>query len=225
MKKQRAPRGKAKVLLVDDHPIVRERLGELIGQQPDLAVCGDCGDAAGCLELVEKLQPDIVVLDLSLKSGNGIEVIKDLAAMRPELPVLVLSMHDESMYAERALRAGAGGYITKQEATGKILVAIRRVLGGETYLSDRLAAQFAGVFLHGRKKNPASPIERLTDRELEVFEMMGRGCPTRQIADDLKLDIKTVETYRARLKEKLGLTTSAELLQHAIQWVQSEDAG
>jgi DNA-binding NarL/FixJ family response regulator len=213
---------KAKVLLVDDHPLVRERLGELIGQQHDMTVCGDCAEATACFDLVAKTEPDLVVLDLSLKGVHGMEIIKNLAALRPKLPVLVLSMHDESLFAERALRAGARGYITKQEATEKVLVAIRRVLSGEVYVSEKMAAQLVGVFIHGRKKTAGSPMERLTDRELEVFQLLGSGLSTRQIADDMKLDIKTVETYRARLKEKLNLETANELLQHAIRWAQTE---
>lgn len=217
-------RGRAQVVLVDDHPIVRERLASLINQQPDLAVCGESADPAGCLELLEKHKPNLVIVDLSLRDAHGIELIKDISARWPDLPILVLSMHDESLFAERALRAGARGYITKHEATEQVMIAIRRVLSGDIYLSEKMAAQLVSVFIHGRKRDTTPPIERLTDRELEIFQMIGNGRTTRQIAEALKLDIKTVETYRTRMKEKLHVESAAELLQHAIQWAQTDSS-
>ena len=225
MKQATERRGRAQVLLVDDHPIVRERLAQLINQQSGLAVCGECEDAPTCLSLIEKHKPHLVIVDLSLRGTHGIELIKDIIARQPEQPILVLSMHDESVFAERALRAGARGYITKHEATDQVMLAIRRVLDGQIYLSDKMAAQLVSVFIHGRKKDATSPIERLTDRELEVFQMIGQGRTTRQIAEALKLDVKTVETYRYRMKEKLNVESASELLQHAIQWAQSDSTG
>ncbi len=222
MKQSNERRGRAQVVLVDDHPIVRERLASLINQQPDLAVCGESPDPAGCLDLLEKHKPHLVIVDLSLRGAHGIELIKDISARWPELPILVLSMHDESLFAERALRAGARGYITKHEATEQVMIAIRRVLSGDIYLSEKMAAQLVSVFIHGRKRDSSSSIERLTDRELEIFQMIGNGRTTRQIAEALKIDVKTVETYRARMKEKLHVESAAELLQHAIHWAQTD---
>jgi len=212
---------KAKVFLVDDHPLVREWLSQLIQREDDLAVCGEAEDTQEALSKIEESQPDIVVADISLKNTHGLELVKDLQARLPSLPVLVLSMHDESLYAERVLRAGAKGYITKQEATKKILQAVRQVLNGQIYISEKMAARMVHKMVLGRTDNQKSPIERLTDRELEVFQLIGRGHGTRRIATDLHLGVKTVESYRARIKEKLKLEDGTQLLQHAIQWVHS----
>jgi DNA-binding NarL/FixJ family response regulator len=214
---------KARLVLVDDHPLVRERLGQLIVQQPDLMVCGECEDVATCLQLLEKAQPDLVIVDLSLKNAHGIELIKDIKAQAPDMRVMVLSMHDESLFAERALRAGALGYVTKQESTDVIMTAIRRVLAGEMYLSERMATQLVGMLLGTRTPSVStgSLVGALSDRELEIFQMLGQGQNTRQIAEVLRLDIKTVETYRLRLKEKLQVETTSEVLQQAVHWVQS----
>lgn len=187
---------KAKILLVDDHPIVRERLAELINLQTDLSVCCDCEDAAGCLKLLEKHQPDLLIVDLSLKTTPGLELIKDLQRRHPAVPVLVLTMHEEALYAERALRAGARGYVTKQEPTPVILKAIRRVLAGELYVGERLAQQLVGAFLSGPASNGYEvTLKQLTDREVEVLQLLSQGHSTRQIADSLKLSIKTIETH------------------------------
>jgi DNA-binding NarL/FixJ family response regulator len=212
---------KARIFLVDDHPLVREWLSQLIQREDDLAVCGEAEDTQEALSKIEETKPDIVVADISLKNTHGLELVKDLQARLPSLPVLVLSMHDESLYAERVLRAGAKGYITKQEATKKILQAVRQVLSGQIYISEKMASRMVHKMVLGRTDNQKSPIERLTDRELEVFQLIGRGQGTRRIATDLHLGVKTVESYRARIKEKLKLEDGTQLLQQAIQWVHS----
>jgi len=214
-------RTQASVFLVDDHPLVREWLSQLIQREDDLAMCGEAEDTQEALQKIEETKPDIVVADISLKNSHGLELVKDLQVRLPLLPVLVLSMHDESLYAERVLRAGAKGYITKQEATKKILQAIRQVLSGQIYISEKMASRMVHKMVLGRSESQKSPIERLTDRELEVFQLIGRGQGTRRIAGELHLGIKTVESYRARIKEKLKLEDGTQLLQHAIQWVHS----
>jgi DNA-binding NarL/FixJ family response regulator len=211
---------KARILLVDDHPLIRERLAEVLEREPDIEVCGEAEDRHEALELVSSSRPDLVIVDLTLKSSHGLDLIKDLRVRSPELPALVVSMHDESLHAERALRAGARGYITKQEATRKILLAVRTVLAGDVYLSERLAARIATIALSGPALQSGPAITRLTDRELRVFELIGQGRSTRQIAAALYVDMSTVETYRARIKDKLKLRNASELLQHAIRWTQ-----
>ena len=214
-------RPKSKVFLVDDHPLVREHLRSLLEREADLAVCGEAADGPAALALIPRQEPDLVILDISLKHSHGLELLKDLKELRPNLPVLVLSMHDETLYAERSLRAGAMGYITKEAATINVLAAVRRVLAGQVYLSERMAARLMQKMARGATRLPGAPLEVLADRELEVFQMIGRGMGTRQIAQELRLGIKTVESYKARIKEKLRLTDATQLLQHAIQWVQS----
>lgn len=211
---------KLRIFLVDDHPLVREHLTALLQREPDLQVCGEAGDGPTALELIPRREPDLVILDLSLKRSHGLELLKDLKEMRPKLPVLVLSMHDESLYAERALRAGASGYITKEEASTDVLSAIRKVLAGQVYVSERIAGRMMRKMVGRPQEVIESPLEVLTDRELEVFQMIGEGLGTRQIAETLRVGIKTVESYRARIKEKLHLADGHQLLQHAIQWVQ-----
>jgi DNA-binding NarL/FixJ family response regulator len=212
---------KTKVFLVDDHPLVREWLTQLLQRESDLAICGEAEDTADALEKIAATQPDIVIADISLKSTHGLELVKDLQVRFPALPVLILSMHDESLYAERVLRAGAMGYITKQEATKKILPAVRQVLSGQIYISEKMASRMVHKMVLGRAEEQKSPIERLTDRELEVFQLIGCGQGTRRIATELHLGVKTVESYRARIKEKLKLEDGTQLLQQAIQWVHS----
>lgn len=204
-----------RILLVDDHPLVREGLAEVLHRQPGYRVCGEADDRAEALAAIETRKPDLVILDFTLKKSDGLELIKDIRARYPELRILVVSMHDETVNAERAVRAGACGYITKQEAPTKVLSAVRRVLEGGIYLSEQVAAQVAGK-LAGRSQS--NSVDRLADRELQVFEMIGVGLSTRQIAERLHLDNSTVETYRARIKEKLALKDALELLQHAICW-------
>ena len=209
---------KSSILLVDDHPIVRQGLAEMIDQQPDIHVCGTAEDVHKALDAVEKYKPDLVIADISLKGSNGIELLKNIKIRYPRMLVLVLSMHDESLYAVRALRAGAAGYIMKQEATEKVLTAIRQVLNGEIYLSEKMEKKMMHQLVGGRTTRTGSPIEDLSDRELEVFGLIGQGHGTRQIAEELHLSIKTIESHRAHIKEKLHLKNATELVQHAIQW-------
>src|SRR5436190_15817990 len=209
---------KHRILLVDDHPIVRQGLAEMINQEKDLNVAGTAEDVHRALDAIEKLKPDLVVADISLKGSNGIELLKNIKVRFPRTLVLVLSMHDESLYAVRALRAGAAGYIMKQEATEKVLTAIRQVVSGEIYLSDRMEKKMMHQLVGGRTARTGSPIEDLSDRELEVFGLIGQGHGTRQIAEELHLSIKTIESHRAHIKEKLNLKNATELVQHAIQW-------
>lgn len=213
---------KSRVLLVDDHPIVRQGLTLLINREADLMVCGEADGGFAALQAVVDLRPEILVLDISLNGPDGLDLLKSLRLKDPALPVLVLSMHDESTYAERALRAGANGYIMKQEATEKVLTAIRRILRGEVYLSDELTNRMLQHLVHGSPSLKGTPLSCLSDRELEVFRLIGEGHATRQIADELHISVKTVESYQAHIKEKLSLRNARELVQHAIQWSVSE---
>ena len=212
---------KAKIVIVDDHPIVRQGLKELINHENDLTVCGQAGDAHQAIKIIKSLSPDMVIVDITLKEKNGMELIKDIKVQYPNLPVLALSMHDETLYAERAIRAGARGYIMKQQATEKVVAAIRKVLKGEVYISERMVAKVMGKLAGVKTETSVSPLDCLSDRELEVFLMIGKGHGTRQIARKLHLSIKTIETYRSHIKEKLNFGDSTELLQYAIQWVNS----
>jgi len=213
---------KSRVFVVDDHPIVRQGLSQLINREPDLMVCGEAEDARAALDAIPQLKPAILIVDVSLDGPDGIELLKNIRARDPKLPVLILSMHDESLYAERALRAGANGYIMKQEATDRVLIAIRQILGGEMYVSDRMAQKMVHRFI-GRAGVPRrSSMDELTDRELEVFRLIGQGHGTRQIAEELHLSVKTVEAYYAHIKEKLSLKNARELVQHAVQWLGSK---
>lgn len=216
---------KAKILIVDDHPLVREGLADLVNKEKDLVVCGQAEDAYQAMEAIRELKPDMAIVDISLKETSGLELIKDIKVRHPSLPVLTLSMHEESVYAERALRAGAKGYIMKREATKKVVTAIRKVLRGQLYLSEKMMTRLVRKFVDGKPEAGTSPIDCLTDRELEVFSLLGRGNGTRQISEQLHLSVKTIETYRSRIKEKLNLTSASELLQHAFQWVNSEGKG
>jgi len=209
-----------RVFLVDDHPMVRERLAQMIDQQPDLMVCGEACDVVEALEGIEQLKPDIAILDLSLRASSGLDLLKDLKARGLQVPALVLSMHDESHYAERVLRAGAMGYVSKQESTRNILLAIRRVLDGGIHVSEGISSILVRRMIGGLKIEESSPVSRLADRELEVFQLIGRGNGTRKIAENLGLSVKTVESYRARIKEKLQLDDGVQLLQRAVQWVE-----
>ncbi len=209
---------KAKVLLVDDHPLVREWLGTLINQQPDLEVCGEVANAPQALGHLAAHPADIAIVDISMDGGSGLELIKSVKIAHPHLRVIVLSMHDEEMYAERALRAGARGYIMKREATKRVLEAIRAVLAGRLYLSDKMTAAMAERFVERGPRPAGSRIAELSDRELEVFELLGRGQSTRQIADDLHVSFKTVQAFCARIKEKLQVANATELLVEAVRW-------
>lgn len=209
----------ARVLIVDDHPAVREALELRISRQPDLKVCGEADDLAGALDLVAKTRPDVIVIDISLKTGNGIDLIKRIKSRNPAVRMLVWSMHRESLYAERALRAGAMGYITKEQATSKILDAIRCVLQDKVYLNEELAERILRRAVSGKKEPGASPVETLSDRELEAFELFGEGMSTQNVARRMQLSPKTVETYRLRIRNKLQLQSASEVVQRASQWV------
>lgn len=211
---------KARVLLVDDHPIVRKGLVQLIDAAPDLQVCGDAADADSALRMLDETRPDLAVVDLSLKDRSGLDLIRELRATRPDLPVLVLSMHDENLHAERVLRAGAGGYVMKEEAAENVLEAIRKVLKGEVYLSPRMASRMLQKLVDARPgATPgASPLSVLTNRELEIFTLIGKGLTMRAIAERFKLSVKTVDTHRENIKAKLNLRSGVELLRYAMQY-------
>jgi DNA-binding NarL/FixJ family response regulator len=212
-----------RVFLVDDHPLVRESLASLIAKQGDLAVCGEAATASAALAAIGAARPDVAIVDLSLDGRSGLELIKDLKALHPQVAVLVLSMHDEELYAERALRAGARGYIMKREATRNVILAIRRVQQGEIYLSPRAAAALAQKLVTGPPAAATEPpVSRLSDRELEVFRQLGAGQATRQIAASMNVSAKTVQAYCARIKEKLGLVSSTQLLREAIRWQEEQ---
>jgi DNA-binding NarL/FixJ family response regulator len=219
--KARRPK-KASVVIVEDHPMFRERLGHLIDKADDMMVSGKADNIRDGFLLIKKTKPDIAIVDVTLKGSNGLELLKDLRAHKMDLPVLVLSMHDESLYAERALRAGARGYITKHEASAKVMVAIRQVLSGQIYLSPRFMSRVMNKMASGRDQS-VQPIDRLADRELEVFELIGRGLTTREIGEQLRLGITTVDTYRTRIKEKLNLENGAQLRLEASRWVQQNE--
>jgi len=211
-------RKRHRVLLVDDHPLVRRGLADVIGREPDLEVCGEAADVTEAMQAVERTDPDLVVVDLSLKSGHGIDLIEQINARSDRIKVLVSSMHDEVLFAERVLRAGAMGYVTKQESPDTLLAAIRQVLRDEVYLSPRMTNRL----LHRAVSDsaaPGNPLEALSNREIEVFEMIGQGLTTQQIARRLQLSVKTVETHREKIKQKLNLKNSAELSRRAVQWV------
>jgi DNA-binding NarL/FixJ family response regulator len=217
-----SPGSKIRVLVIDDHPIIRQGLSQLINQEADLMVCGAAEEAHSGMSALESLKPDLVILDISLEGPDGIELLKNIRLRYANLPVLILSMHDESLYAERALRAGANGYIMKQEATDSVLVAIRRIMKGEIYVSERMSKRLLQQFARHTTVVSRSAMEDLTDRELEVFRLIGQGHTTRQIAEELHLSVKTVESYQARIKEKLSLRNARELVQRAVQWATAE---
>jgi DNA-binding NarL/FixJ family response regulator len=221
-KSQNQPVAKKRILVVDDHPIVRQGLALLINREPDMVVCGEAEEAMGALHVLASAHPDVLIVDISLNGPDGLDLLKTIRTTHPALPVLILSMHDELIYAERALRAGANGYIMKQEATEKVLVAVRRILSGEIYVSDRIANKMLKHYITGAGTLRDSSIADLSDRELEVFRLIGEGHGTRQIAEELHLSIKTVESYQAHIKEKLSLRSARELMQHAIQWNMNE---
>jgi DNA-binding NarL/FixJ family response regulator len=213
---------KNRVLVVDDHPIVRQGLSLLINREADLVVCGEAEDAHSAMQSIASAKPDVLVVDISLTGPDGLDLLKDIRSRYAELPVLILSMHDESIYAERALRAGAQGYIMKQEASEKVLLALRRILCGEIYVSERIANRMLQRYIGSPGIGRPSSVSDLTDRELEVFRLIGEGHSTRQIAEELHISVKTVESYQAHIKEKLSLRSARELVQHAIQWSVSE---
>ncbi len=213
---------KKRIFLVEDHPVFRLGLGELIDQETDLAVCGAADDVGVALVEIERLKPDLVIVDLSLKGRSGMELIRDLRARVRDLPVLVLSMYDEALYAERALAAGARGYIMKQEASESIVGAARKVLEGKIHVSEAITGEILGKLVAGPRPGDEAPLGRLTDRELEVLQLIGDGLTTSEIGDQLSLSVKTVGTYRERLKEKLALKSSAELVRYAVRWLEEQ---
>jgi DNA-binding NarL/FixJ family response regulator len=222
-KKTIAPKSKQRIFLVDDHPITREGLARLINHERDMEVCGQANNAAKAVTDIEPMKPDLVVVDVSLTTGaSGLELIKDLAARHPRLRMLALSTHDEALYAERALRAGAKGYVMKQEPTEKVMAAIRQVLDGGIFLSDAMKDRLLHKMTQSGSAPTATEIERLSDRELEVYRLIGQGRGTRQIADELHLSMSTVETYRTHIKEKLHLASAPELVRRAVEWVHSQ---
>jgi len=211
---------KQSVVIIEDHPMVRERLTQIISKEPDLEVRGEADDMRHGLELIRGILPDLAIVDISLKDSNGLDLIKGLKASSVKTPILVFSMHDEAVYAQRALRAGASGYITKDRPSVEVLYAVRQVLAGECYLSQRMTSRVLKGLHNGRNESSvAGSIHRLTDRELVVLEHIGRGCSTRKIAEALQVGAATVDTYRARIKEKLNLQNAAELLHFAINWL------
>jgi DNA-binding NarL/FixJ family response regulator len=209
--------GLGRILIVDDHPIVRQGLTQLIAQASDLEVCGEASNAAAAVLAIDELDPDVAVVDLMLKESSGIELIKDIKSRRPDVRILVISMHDEAVYAERALRAGAHGYIMKEEATHKVLTALRRVLAGDVYVSTEMVARILRRMVGG---SPGDGIDRLSDRELEVFQWIGRGFTVGEIADKLKVSPKTIESYRTHIKEKLGLASANDVPRIAVSWLE-----
>ena len=213
--------GRRKILIVDDHPILRKGLSMVIDQEPDLVVAGEAEDVPGGLDMIETIKPDVVIVDLSLPGVDGIELIKTMKLKYRDLPALVVSMHDETLYAERALRAGARGYIMKQEAVDKVLVAIRKVLNGEIFVSDRITTKMVETLISGDAKGVSTPLDLLSNRELTVFRLIGQGFKTSQIAEKLHLSVKTIESYRSHIKEKLRLSTGNDLMKYAIQWAQN----
>ncbi len=223
MKGRKALPSKRRLLILDDHPMMREGLAQLINNEPDLTVCGQAGTAGEGLKMVEALKPDLLLADISLPDKSGIEVIKDSLALHPEIPVLVISMHDETLYAERILRAGARGYIMKQEGGQKLMGAIRKVLGGQIYVSEKISSKILES-LSGRTQQPVrTAMQNLSDREFEVLQLLGQGKGTGEIAKHLHLSAKTVEAHRANIKRKLELKTGPELVRYAVRWVETQN--
>ncbi len=210
----------SRIFIVDDHPIVRQGLRSLVEQEEDLHVCGEAGSAHEAMKVFPDTHPDLILVDISLKGPDGLELTKSIRSSRPDLPILIVSMHDESLYAERVLRAGANGYIMKEEVAQNIAGAIRKVLHGDIYISSNMRQKILRGVAGQRANTVTSSIERLSDRELEVFRLLGQGLGTRQIAEDLHLSVKTIETYRAHIKEKMSLKNATELVRQAVQWVE-----
>jgi DNA-binding NarL/FixJ family response regulator len=217
-KKTVGENNKKRILVVDDHPMMRQGLAQLVGAETDLVVCGEAENAESALDCLKTLRPDLVLADISLPGKNGLELIKDFQALQPGLPVLVISMHDESLYAERVLRAGGRGYVMKQEGGKKLMLAIRQVLGGQIYVSEKMSALILEIFSGRRGGAESSPVENLTDREFEVFQLVGEGKGTRDIAEKLHLSVKTVDVHRTNIKKKLKLESATELIRFAVRW-------
>ncbi|MGH7973376.1 MAG: response regulator transcription factor [Limisphaerales bacterium] len=218
-----ADRLRRKVLIVDDHPLTRRGMAQLIGQQDDLAVCGEAGDAAQALSAVNSLMPDLVLVDMTLPGKHGLELIKDLRVLHPQIPVLVVSMHDESLYAERALRAGARGYLMKNEGGDKLIEAVRQVLAGKVFVSPSMSAKILDSFSGRNRRGGRYDLSFLTDREFEVFQFIGQGLTTSEIGRELHMSGKTVETHRLHIRDKLGLKTGPEMLKYAVRWAGAQE--
>jgi DNA-binding NarL/FixJ family response regulator len=210
---------KSRILIVDDHPLFREGMQQMIDRNASLKVCGEAATPAAAMKAVAELEPDLVLVDISLEGGDGIDLIKNLKEKHENLPILVISMHNESLYAERALRAGALGYIMKNEAARTVKAAILKVLGGDIFLSEKMSASVLARMMHGKNETLISPVEQLSDRELQVFQMLGEGKTSRQIAEELDLTIPTIHSFRTRIKEKLQCQNATELVLRANQWV------
>jgi DNA-binding NarL/FixJ family response regulator len=218
------PPEQSRLLIVDDHPLFREGLRQMIERNPELTVCGEAADAGEAMQAIAAQKPDLVLVDISLGGASGIDLIKNIKAQFDDLPILVVSMHDESLYAERALRAGAVGYVMKHEPAKTVKAAISKVLAGEIHLSERMSTSMLSRLMRGKPAEPIFPLQTLSDRELEVFRLLGEGKGTRQIAQEMNLTIPTINSFRARIKEKLNLKTSTEVMLHAIQWCKEEAA-
>ena len=218
-------RRERRVLIVDDHPIVRQGLRRVMENEDDLTVCGEAETARDARTAIKELNPDVMIADISLKQGDGIELVRDVRAHYPNLPILVLSMHDETIYAERMLSAGANGYIMKQAASEQFLIALRRVLDGNIYVSEAVGNNMIQKFASGGAYVSANPIDRLSNRELQILHMIGKGMSTRETALSLNLSIKTVESHRQRIKRKLNLNTGTQLVQYAVNWFTGREAG
>jgi len=215
---------KKRILVVDDHPFLREGVRRFLNQYEDLEVCGEAGDVQQATEAVERLRPDLMLLDIRLGNGDAIELIKAVRARFPTLRILVYSQHEESIFAERSLRAGAQGYLVKNETPAEVLAAVRCVLEGGLYVSRRMAGSLLNKLLHAAPGTPTNRVEGLSDREFQVFRMLGSGLTNRQISQELKLSVKTIETYRENIKHKFGLRTAAELMRHAVEWLHTSVA-
>ena len=223
-KKVSGGENKKRILVVDDHPMMRQGLAQLVGAETDLTICGEAETAESALDCIRTMKPDLVLADISLPGKNGLELIKDFQAIQPDLPVLVISMHDESLYAERVLRAGGRGYVMKQEGGKKLMLAIRQVLGGQIYVSEKMSALILELFSGRRPGKEGSPVENLTDREFEVFQLIGEGKGTREIAEKLHLSVKTVDVHRTNIKKKLKLESATELIRFAVRWSETPGA-
>lgn len=209
-----------RIAIVDDHPMVRQGITVVLQAEKDIEICGEAESVSEALEMLDREKPDLAIVDLHLKNSSGLELIKDLQVRHPDMPVLVLSMRDEGFYAERVLRAGARGYVTKEEGPRKVIEGVRRVLAGDIFLSDRMASKVMSKIVGGLDKPGDSPMDQLTDRELEVFELIGQGLPTREVAERLHISPKTVDSHREHIKQKLQLDSSTDLLKHAVEWSQ-----
>jgi DNA-binding NarL/FixJ family response regulator len=224
MSKKSPAKAKKKILIVDDHPMMRDGLRQLIDNEPDLTVCGEAGDAYEGMEKLDREKPDLVLADITLPGKNGLEFLKDIQAQHSGTSVLIISMHDEMLYAERVLRAGGRGYIMKQEGGKKIMHAIRQVLNGQIYVSEKMSAKILEIFSGNRADSGDSALGKLTDREFEVFQHIARGLSTKEIAQEMHVSTKTVEVHRMNIKAKLNLKTAADLIRYSVRWLESRSA-